>query len=68
MTESPMDTKSLCISPDISVRDAIKTVSDTGKKVVMITDQDDTLLGIFSDGDMRNYIIRGGDLDRKSVV
>jgi dTDP-glucose pyrophosphorylase len=57
-----MEFRKYAISPTISVRDAIQTVSETGRKVVLVIDQDETLLGIFSDGDMRSYIIRGGDL------
>lgn len=56
--------KKFMISPETSVREAIEFVDITGKKVALIVDENDTLLGIFTDGDMRKYILRNGDLKR----
>ncbi len=45
-----------------SVKEAIEAIEAGGKKVVFITDEDGKLLGLFSDGDMRKYILNNGDL------
>lgn len=58
-----MDVQQYTILPDVSVKDAIQAINDHGKKVVLITDAGGLLLGMFSDGDMRRYILRNGDLN-----
>lgn len=50
------------VSSDVTVRDAIKAVDNGGKKVIFICKEDKTLLGIFTDGDMRKYILKNGNL------
>lgn len=50
------------VSPDISVRDAIDKINNTGRKVVFVIDEQQHLLGLFTDGDMRKYILRNGDI------
>ncbi len=50
------------VSPEISVREAIQAIEANGKKAVFVLDDDSILLGLFSDGDMRKYILKGGDL------
>lgn len=52
----------LCISPSLTVRDAISALVDGGKKVVFIVSEDEKLLGLFTNGDMRRYL-----LTRKSL-
>lgn len=59
-----MGIKQYTISPKVSVREAIKAIDDRGKKVILITDEKEHLLGIFTDGDMRKYILKNGDLMR----
>ncbi len=58
-----MEVKQYTISPDTTVREAIKKIDEKGKKIIFITDSSLTLLGVFSDGDMRKYILRNGDLN-----
>jgi len=55
------------IRPDNTVREAIQAIEKGGKKAVFIVDEDSRLLGLFSDGDMRKYILRNGDLNSKVV-
>lgn len=47
----------------VSVTDAIALINANGKKVIFILDDDKKLLGIFTDGDMRKYILRKGNLN-----
>lgn len=57
-----MDLTQYMIPPDLSVSDAIDRINVTGKKAVFVVDSNTKLLGLFSDGDMRRYILRGGDI------
>lgn len=50
------------VSPETSVREAIQAIEENGKKAVFVIDDDHVLLGLFSDGDMRKYILKNGDL------
>jgi dTDP-glucose pyrophosphorylase len=58
-----MDIKQFCILKNATVRESIKAIDANGKKVVFIVEEDLTLLGIFTDGDMRRYVLRNGDLN-----
>lgn len=52
------------VNPDMSIIDAIKAIDEGGKKVVFICDENRKLLGIFTDGDMRRFILKNGDLSQ----
>lgn len=52
----------LCIRIDTTVRDAIMAIDNGKKKVVFIIDENRKLLGIFTDGDMRRFILHNGDM------
>ena len=56
------------ISPDITVKEAIQKIENTGKKTAFIVDSNKRLLGIFTDGDMRRYVLKNGDLNAKISV
>ena len=57
-----MDILKYTIPPHLTVIEAIQAIDTIGKKVVLIVDDKSKLLGIFSDGDMRKYILKNGDL------
>ena len=50
------------ISPNVSVKDAIAQIEKTGKKTVVVVDENKKVIGIFTDGDMRRYLLKNGDL------
>ena len=52
----------LIVAPERSVRDAIVILGGAGRKVVFVVDGSGVFLGLFTDGDMRRYLFRGGDL------
>lgn len=56
-----MKIKKLCISPDCSVHQAVKAIDAGGKKMIFIADEEGILKGIFTDGDMRRYMLAQGD-------
>lgn len=59
-----MDVTNLIINEDISIREAIKKLNQTAKKILLIT-KDKALKGVLTDGDIRRWILINGDLDEK---
>lgn len=51
--------KSLLVTPQSTVKEAIQRLNETGRKILFITDLHDKLLGTLSDGDIRRGIIAG---------
>lgn len=62
-----MELKDYIIKPDISVIDAIKAIEMDAKGIVYVCDPDNHLLGTITDGDVRRYIIHGGNLNAQCV-
>ena len=50
------------ISPSTSIKDAINAIDRNGGQAACICDENGKLLGIFTDGDMRRYVLRNGDI------
>ncbi|MDR1695380.1 MAG: CBS domain-containing protein [Endomicrobium sp.] len=59
------NTRKYFISPDATVRQAIEKIQDNGRKTAFIVDADEKLLGIFTDGDMRRFVLKNGNLQSK---
>jgi len=55
--------KDLTIRPHELIKDALKKLSVTGEKCLMVTDQDNRLLGTISDGDLRKAILKGANIN-----
>jgi len=45
-----------------SVKEALKKLNKTGKKVLLVVNGEGKLLGTISDGDIRRYLLKGKDL------
>ncbi len=56
-----MDLSKLCVRPDCTVNQAVKCIDEGGKKMIFVVDDLQMLLGIFTDGDMRRYMLAKGD-------
>ena len=54
--------KDIKVLPDISIREAMKTLSKSGEKCLVVLDQNDILLGTLTDGDIRKAILKGVDV------
>lgn len=54
--------KNIFISPLATVKDALKRLSKTAEKVLLVVDEGDVLLGTITDGDVRNYLLKGGKI------
>lgn len=55
--------KDIVVSPDISLREAIKRIDASGIQMALVADADFRLRGVLSDGDVRRAILNGLDLD-----
>ena len=51
-----------------STRDAIQSLSRTGKQIVLVLDDRDRLLGVITDGDIRKALLAGHSLDSSIEV
>jgi len=58
-----MDVGKYLVNDNISVAEAVRRV-DEGKKKVVFCIRDGCLSGCFTDGDMRRYILRDGDMSK----
>jgi len=57
-----MEISDYSILPSVTVREAIEAIESIGKKAVLIVDRNNTLKGLFTDGDMRRFVLAGGNL------
>ncbi len=55
--------KKLIISPDSSIKDALKKLDRTAEKTLFVVDESGVLLGSLTDGDIRRYILKTGKID-----
>jgi len=51
--------KSLLIAPDMTIKQAMKQLSDGGGKILFVVDKNEKLIGTVTDGDIRRGIIKG---------
>mgnify|MGYP000471698554 CR=1 FL=1 len=51
--------KNLLIKPNSNIKNALKQLSKTGEKCLVVVDKKNKLLGTLSDGDVRNAILKG---------
>lgn len=57
-----MDIKPYIITKNMNIMDAVSVIDQNGKKIAFAVDSDNTLLGTVTDGDLRRYILKNGDL------
>jgi len=51
--------KNLIISPNLSIKEAMKAINDYGEKCLIVIDENDKMIGTLSDGDLRRAILNG---------
>lgn len=51
--------KNITVCPDITVREAMKALNQTGEKCLLVVDEGGKLLGTLTDGDLRRSILAG---------
>lgn len=59
--------KNIMIKPGNSVKQALKKMDETGKRVLFVVDGYNTILGIITDGDIRRWILKGETLNKKTT-
>ena len=57
------DMNSIIISPNDSIRKAMKVIDETGLRCVLVVDEARHLLGIITDGDIRKHILKEVNLN-----
>jgi len=55
--------RTLVLSINSSIKDAIIKLNDTGLQIILVLDRNDILLGTITDGDIRRGILRGERLE-----
>ena len=55
--------QNLCVPPGTSIRATLEAITKNGRQVALVTDPDDRLLGIVTDGDVRKALLRGASLE-----
>jgi len=61
------DIKKVSIAPTASIREAMEKIDEGAIKIAFVTDDNLTLLGTISDGDIRRAILKGINLDDSIV-
>ena len=56
-----MDIEQLCITKEISIKQAIEQIDDSGRKILLVI-EDSKLAAVVTDGDIRRWILKNGDL------
>jgi KpsF/GutQ family protein len=57
----------VCVTSATSIRDVVKQVTAARTGAAIVVDQDNKLLGIFTDGDLRRAILKGGTVLEQAV-
>lgn len=58
-----MNAKELIISKHINVRETMKALDEAAKGILFVVDKDDKLCGTVTDGDIRRWILKSGDME-----
>ena len=56
--------REMTVNPDISIKEALLTLSKSGEKCLLVVDKRNELLGTLSDGDIRKAIVNGTKLHK----
>ena len=54
--------KDITIHPQAKIKEAMEAMGKTAEKLLLVVTNKQVLIGTLSDGDIRRYILRGGDL------
>lgn len=53
------------LSPHATIKQAMRRMAEIGEKQIFVADAQNKLLGALSDGDIRKWILKGGELDEE---
>ena len=57
-----MNIQDLFINKDLAIKEALKKLDETAKKILLVV-ENDKLQGVLTDGDIRRWILKSGDLN-----
>lgn len=57
--------ENIIVDSNISIRESIKKLDVTAKKILFVTDDQGKLVGTVTDGDIRRWILKNGDFDKE---
>jgi len=57
------DTKKYLVDHRLNIREGIKKMDEVGIGFMVVTEEDDRIIGVFTDGDFRKAILKGVSLD-----
>ncbi|HBJ1652186.1 sugar phosphate nucleotidyltransferase [Clostridium botulinum] len=60
-----MDISSLLVNKDMSIRKGIDILDKNGKKFIVVV-EDKKLIGVVTDGDIRRWILKNGDISKST--
>ena len=60
--EFSMDISEIRLSQDASLKEALQVLNSSAAQIVLVTDEDNRLLGVVTDGDIRRGLLHGVDL------
>lgn len=62
------DRRELTVRPDDDIRVAMETMNETGHTLLLVVDDDERLVGVVADGDIRRHLAHGGSTDDPVTV
>lgn len=51
------------VEPTLDIRGALKTMDESGERILIVTDENRTLQGVVTDGDLRRWILKSRGLE-----
>jgi len=58
------DIKKFLVTPELSIRDVIARIDQNGSGIALIVDEEGTLIGTITDGDIRRAVLAKVDFDQ----
>ena len=55
--------KNYFITENVNLREAIKTIEHGSSQIALVVDNQQKLIGTLTDGDIRRWLLKGGDLN-----
>ncbi len=59
--KSKLDVKEMCVSPDATLYEAMSVIGKRGVVIALVTDVNQRLLGVLTDGDVRRALLTSGE-------
>jgi len=67
MSNMDLGLEKILINKELPIKEAIKVLDTTAKKILFVVDEDKKLIGTITDGDIRRWILKNGDFNKESA-